>query len=187
MALNNETYAPEHMLGERTRFRQWATASVLIAVLAVLASFAVAPLVYFCATQPFNNEIVKVIADYFAHLSDPSFALKAHNDVWKTSIMAGIFCAGGSLITGMFIGGMVFISSPFLNVEATHGLIKWATDRDIERMEKRGQIGINGGYVGVLGKWKNGRYLRLIEPISVSCPAPPGSGKCLHPEEPVLM
>src|SRR3546814_9993919 len=44
-------------------------------------------------------------------------------------------------------------------------------------MEARRQIGIKGGYVGILGRWKGGKYIRLIEPISVACSAPPGTGK----------
>src|SRR3546814_14622582 len=59
----------------------------------------------------------------------------------------------------------------------THGDVRWAVDKDIQRMEARRQIGIKGGYVGILGRWKGGKYIRLIEPISVACSAPPGTGK----------
>ena len=67
----------------------------------------------------------------------------------------------------------------------------WCDETALRQMEDRRQVGIRGGKMLNLGVWPKGLRaglpVQLIESLSVLCLAPPGTGKSLHPDEPVLM
>ena len=68
---------------------------------------------------------------------------------------------------------------------------RWCTQADMREMEANQQVGITGGNLVALGRWigglRDGEMIQMIETLSVLCLAPPGTGKCLGPEEWVLM
>lgn len=177
MSTPESAFSPDHMHSEHDRWVMWATASVVTGFLVFVILFALAPLIHWLSGQPLNIVVWNHATSYLAQLGNPNFVLSQHNVLWKASWMTGFTAAIAPMIAGGFVAGIAFAASPFKPHDTIYGDVRWATDEDIRRMEKRRQIGIRGGYVGVLGKWKDGNFIRLIEPISVACSAPPGTGK----------
>ncbi|MBS7671552.1 type IV secretory system conjugative DNA transfer family protein [Croceicoccus gelatinilyticus] len=78
--------------------------------------------------------------------------------------------------------------NPFRLYDLIHGDARKGTLRDIRIMEDRDQVGIRGGRYLHLGLWPETKEpMRLIETLSTLVLAPPGTGKCLAPDEPVMM
>ena len=186
MAIQNETYSPQHMSSDKEKWTRWLIMTIAVGILSFAILFAFSPLAYWASGQTFNASSWGIAANYLAKITSPDFVTAAHSSIWKTNILTGILMTAVPFLASMFVAAIFFAACPYKNFEMTHGDVRWATDKDIRRMEARKQIGINGGYVGILGKWHNGEYIRLIEPISVACSAPPGTGKCLGLDVPVM-
>lgn len=177
MSIQNETYSPQHMSSEKEKWTRWLITTIAIGVVSFCVFAALSPLIYWASAQTFNAESWGHTAEYLSQVTSPNFVAKQHSFIWHQNILTGIITIATPFLGAMFIGAIFFAACPYKNFEMTHGDVRWATDKDIRRMEARRQIGIRGGYVGILGKWTNGDYIRLIEPISVACSAPPGTGK----------
>lgn len=175
------------MKSDKDKWTMWLIMSIAIGVVSFLCLASVVPFFWWAVDQPLNSTNWGYALSYFDKIGSPGFILDQHNAIWKQSWMAGFITFFSSALIAMFIAAIIFAACPYESFEMPYGHVKWAEDADIHKMEKRKQIGIDGGYVGVLGKWNNGQYIKLIETISVACSAPPGTGKCLHPDEPVLM
>src|SRR3546814_15833297 len=80
------------------------------------------------------------------------FIAEAHNALWHLHWKAGMTVAGTSLLSALFVSAIFYAVCPYRSFEMTHGNVRWAVDKDIQRMEARRQIGIKGGYVGILGR-----------------------------------
>lgn len=187
MSIHSESYSPEHMRSEKERWTQWVIGTIALGIISFCLIFALSPLVYWAAEHSFNQQSWAVTSDYLQKIGQPDFIGQAHTSLWQHHWLSGATVAGGSFLAALFIAAIFFALCPYSSFEKTHGDVRWAVDKDIRRMEARRQIGVKGGYVGILGKWKDGSYIRLIEPISVACSAPPGTGKCLGLDVPVLM
>lgn len=177
MAIQNETYSPQHMSSDKEKWTRWLIMTIAVGIFAFTLMFAFAPLAYWASGQTFNASSWSIAANYLSNITSPDYVTNAHSNVWNANVLTGILLTAVPFLSAMFVAAIVFAACPYKNFEMTHGDVRWATDKDIRRMEARRQIGIRGGYVGILGKWGNGEYIRLIEPISVACSAPPGTGK----------
>lgn len=177
MAIQSETFSPEHMRSEKERWTQWVIATIALGVLSFCLFFAVSPLIYWATERSFDVNAWRWTTEYLDHVGEPNYIMGAHSALWKLHWKAGLSTFGISFLSSLFIAAIFYAICPYKSFEMTHGDVRWAIDKDIRRMEERRQIGIKGGYVGILGKWKDGSYIRLIEPISVACSAPPGTGK----------
>jgi type IV secretion system protein VirD4 len=177
MSIQSETYSPEHMSADKEAWTKWVIATIAIGIVSFCFFGMISPLAYWASGQSFDAMSWKETYSYFAKITEPEFIVKAHNSVWHLSAMTGIIVFAVPLLCALFVSAIFYAMCPYKNFEMTHGDVRWAVDADIRRMEARRQIGIKGGYVGILGKWKDGQYIRLIEPISVACSAPPGTGK----------
>ena len=177
MTIQSETYAPKHMTSDARNFTMWLimTFAVGITTFAIVASLA--PLVWWASGRPFDIATWDQIYHYLAQLGSPGFIAHAHSSLWHHHWMTGFGAFFGSGLIAMFVAAIVYAACPYQNFDKTGGDKRWAVDKDIRRMEARKQIGIIGGTIGVLGKWHDGRMIRLIETISVACSAPPGTGK----------
>lgn len=177
MSIQSETFSPEHMSSEKERWTQWVIATIALGIISFVLLLAIAPLIYWASERAFDQSALQAVYHYFERIGQPDFVLQAHNSLWHLHWKAGLSVFGMSLLAALFISAIFYALCPYKSFEMTHGDVRWAVDSDIRRMEDRKQIGIRGGYVGILGKWKDGKYIRLIEPISVACSAPPGTGK----------
>ncbi|WP_165356653.1 type IV secretory system conjugative DNA transfer family protein [Sphingosinicella sp. BN140058] len=165
------------MRREKDLWVRWLVATIALGIFSFCLFMAVAPLVYWAMERSFDQTAWRWTADYLSHLGEPNYIANAHSSLWKLHWEAGFACFGVSFLSALFVAAIFYAVCPYKSFEMTHGDVRWAVDKDIRRMEGRRQIGIRGGYVGILGKWKDGKYIRLIEPISVAIPAPPGAGK----------
>lgn len=177
MSIQSETYSPEHMRSEKEGWTKWVIGTIALGIFTFCLLIAVSPLIYWASDNSFNQQSWREAANYLSHLGEPNFIANAHNALWHMHWKAGMTVAGTSLLTALFVSAIFYAICPYRSFEMTHGDVRWAVDQDIQRMEARRQIGIKGGYVGILGRWRGGKYIRLIEPISVACSAPPGTGK----------
>lgn len=177
MSISSESFSPEHMRSEKERWTQWVIGTIALGIISFCLLFAISPLIYWAAEQSFNQQSWAVAVDYLSKIGQPNFIGEAHNSLWQHHYLSGFWVAGGSFLIALFIAAIFYSLCPYSSFEKTHGDVRWAIDKDIRRMEKRKQIGIKGGNIGILGKWKNGKFIRLIETISVACSAPPGAGK----------
>lgn len=177
MSIQSETYSPEHMRSEKENWTKWVIGTVALGIFTFCALLAVSPLIYWASGNSFSQQSWQEAANYLSHIGEPDFIAKAHNALWQLHWKAGFTVFGVSALSSLFVSAIFYAVCPYRSFEMTHGDVRWAVDKDIKFMEARRQIGIKGGYVGILGKWTSGKYIRLIEPISVACSAPPGTGK----------
>lgn len=177
MSIQSETYSPIHMRAEKDAWTKWVIATIVLGIISFCLLYAVAPLAYWAREQKMTASTAAIAFDYLTHVPDPQYVLHVHSTVWMHHWMSGLTVTAGPLLISLFISAMFYAACPYEPFEKTHGNTRWATDKDIRKMEKRRQIGIRGGFLGVLGKWTNGQYIRLVETISVACSAPPGTGK----------
>lgn len=177
MSIQSETYSPEHMSSEKENWTKWVIATIALGIVSFCTFAAFSPLIYWASGQRFDATSWKQAALYISHAANPGFIAHAHNSIWHLGVLTGLVVFAVPLLCALFVSAIFYALCPYKNFEMTHGDVRWAVDADIRRMESRRQIGIRGGYVGILGKWKDGQYIRLIEPISVACSAPPGTGK----------
>lgn len=186
MSIQSETYSPQHMSSEKDNWTKWLISTIALGVFVFCLFAAVAPLIYWASDKAFDVTSWAAVTSYFDQALNPDFIGQQHTLIWKQNVMTGIITIATPFLAALFVAAIFFAACPYKNFQMTHGDVRWATDVDIRRMEARRQIGIRGGYVGILGKWTNGDYIRLIEPISVACSAPPGTGKCLGLEVPIM-
>lgn len=177
MSIQSETYSPQHMSSEKDNWTKWLISTIALGVFVFCLFAAVAPLIYWASDKAFDVTSWAAVTSYFDQALNPDFIGQQHTLIWKQNVMTGIITIATPFLAALFVSAIFFAACPYKNFQMTHGDVRWATDVDIRRMEARRQIGIRGGYVGILGKWTNGDYIRLIEPISVACSAPPGTGK----------
>lgn len=177
MSIQSETYSPQHMSSEKDNWTKWLISTIALGVFVFCLFAAVAPLIYWASDKAFDVTSCAAVTSYFDQALNPDFIGQQHTLIWKQNVMTGIITIATPFLAALFVAAIFFAACPYKNFQMTHGDVRWATDVDIRRMEARRQIGIRGGYVGILGKWTNGDYIRLIEPISVACSAPPGTGK----------
>lgn len=177
MSIQSETYSPQHMSSEKDNWTKWLISTIALGVFVFCLFAAVAPLIYWASDKAFDVTSWAAVTSYFDQALNPDFIGQQHTLIWKQNVMTGIITIATPFLAALFVAAIFFAACPYKNFQMTHGDVRWATDVDIRRMEARRQIGIRGGYVGILGKWTNGDYIRLIEPISVACSAPPGTGK----------
>jgi type IV secretion system protein VirD4 len=177
MSIQSETYSPQHMSSEKDNWTKWLITTIALGVFAFCVFAAFAPLIYWASDKAFDVTSWAAVSSYFDQMLSPDFIGQQHTLIWKQNVMTGIITIATPFLAALFVAAIFFAACPYKNFQMTHGDVRWATDVDIRRMEARRQIGIRGGYVGILGKWTNGDYIRLIEPISVACSAPPGTGK----------
>jgi type IV secretion system protein VirD4 len=177
MSIQSETYSPQHMSAEKEMWTKWLIATIAIGIVVFCFFGAFSPLIFWLSDKSFEASTWNAASNYISQMSDPNFVGHQHTLIWKANVMTGMIAIATPFLGALFVSAIFFAACPYKNFEMTHGDVRWATDKDIRRMEARRQIGIKGGYVGILGKWTNGDYIRLIEPISVACSAPPGTGK----------
>jgi len=177
MSIQSETYSPQHMSAEKEKWTKWLIATIAIGIVVFCFFGAFSPLIFWLSDKSFEAATWNAAASYMSKMSDPNFVGHQHTLIWQANVMTGMIAIATPFLGALFVSAIFFAACPYKNFEMTHGDVRWATDKDIRRMEARRQIGIKGGYVGILGKWTNGDYIRLIEPISVACSAPPGTGK----------
>lgn len=177
MSIQSETYSPQHMSAEKEKWTKWLIATIAIGIVVFCTFGAFSPLIYWLSDKAFEASTWNAASNYMSKMGDPNFVGHQHTLIWQANVMTGMIAIATPFLGALFVSAIFFAACPYKNFEMTHGDVRWATDKDIRRMEARRQIGIKGGYVGILGKWTNGDYIRLIEPISVACSAPPGTGK----------
>ncbi len=177
MSIQSETYSPQHMSAEKEKWTKWLIATIAIGIVVFCTFGAFSPLIFWLSDKSFEASTWNAASNYMSKMSDPNFVGHQHTLIWQANVMTGMIAIATPFLGALFVSAIFFAACPYKNFEMTHGDVRWATDKDIRRMEARRQIGIKGGYVGILGKWTNGDYIRLIEPISVACSAPPGTGK----------
>src|SRR3546814_6552987 len=165
MSIQSETYSPEHMRSEKEGWTKWVIGTIALGIFTFCALIAVSPLIYWASETTFNQNSWAEASAYLARIGEPNFIAEAHNALWHLHWKAGMTVAGTSLLSALFVSAIFYAVCPYRSFEMTHGDVRWAVDKDIQRMEARRQIGIKGGYVGILGRWKGGKYIRLIEPI----------------------
>lgn len=177
MGIQSETYSPEHMSSEKDKWTQWLIASIAIGIISFCAFGALSPLIYWASGVQFDVNSWRYTSEYLSQVTNPGFVTHAHDSIFHMSVMSGLIAVMVPFLCALFVGGIFFALCPYRSFDMIYGDVRWAVDKDIRRMEARRQIGIRGGYVGILGKWNGNEYIRLIEPISVACSAPPGTGK----------
>ena len=81
--------------------------------------------------------------------------------------------------TSLFLTLLIFTSTGRL--KGQYGTSKWATNRDVKKMELFADSGI------ILGMTSNGRFIRTSDPLSILVLAPPGTGKTVGVAVPNLL
>lgn len=184
----NTSFIPDHMTSQKSMFQVWTTMSVLLFMAIFGAGFVVSPIIYAEFGKPLNAASWGEFSIYMGKaLTSIDYVTGAHSQVWSSNMLAGLACLIVPLLFALLVSGIFFASCPYRNIDMIYGDVRWAGEADFRAMEKRKQVGIRGATLGILGKTEQGEPVRLIETISATCVAPPGSGKCLHPDEPVLM
>ena len=97
------------------------------------------------------------------HLQAPFYLAKLYKLTWPAQLKWSYF----GVFTILFIG---LIFNPFRDSYKIHGNARFAGERDIKDMGLRALEGM------ILGS-KNGKWLRMDQPLSVLIYAPPGTGK----------
>lgn len=186
-------YLPEHMTeGQRKHYR-WLGTTAAIALPLAGATTLCTPLFRWVLDQPFNQRTLDGVGSFvgkvfggdifsmnYAFVMDPYYggfgALKAYLGVALASTV--VYMAPALL-------------NPYLRQVMKGGFADWCDDKTLEEMEKRQQVGIKGGHLMALGRWpkgpRKGEMVMMIETLSALCLAPPGTGKCLGPDELVMM
>ena len=185
MSIHSETFSPEHMNSDKENWTKWVIGTIALGIVTFCLLAAISPLAFWASAQPFTAKTWGVTADYLSKMFDPGFVAHAHSSVWHINLLTGFMTIAVPFLASIFVAAMFYAMCPYQNFEKTGGDVRWAVDADIRRMEKRKQIGIepvddldeHRMPFGVLGRWSDKRYIRLIETISLACSAPPGSGK----------
>jgi type IV secretion system protein VirD4 len=183
--MQSETFSPAHMNSDKEAWTKWVIGTIALGIVTFCLMAAVSPLIYWASSQGFSHSSWTITADYLSNAFKPGYVTHAHSSIWHINLLTGFMTLAVPFLASLFVAAIFYALCPYENFEKTGGDVRWAVDADIRRMEKRKQIGIepveelneHRKPFGVLGRWSDGRYIRLIETISLACSAPPGSGK----------
>ncbi|MBY0362973.1 MAG: type IV secretory system conjugative DNA transfer family protein [Phreatobacter sp.] len=201
------TDAPDHMTEEReARIRHIKGTVALTLIMGVIGFFAT-PLVVFILVSGANPspQTVSMIVDY-ARMTFSRDVWVPHHHMMINKDFIPIQMGWIPGTEDPFLKGITayaFIVSIFMIIGSLRHLTnrhkkfvmkadaRWCTEEDLKKMEARKQVGIKGGFLMSLGLWQTGlrknQPVRMIETLSALLLAPPGTGKCLGTDVPVLM
>jgi type IV secretory pathway TraG/TraD family ATPase VirD4 len=201
------TDAPDHMIEERKARIRHIKNTVIISLLMAVAGFFLTPLVVFIITSGANPspQTGKLIWDYVlitfsSNWEMPHKHMLTNNDFiplqmgWipgtEDPFLKGMTAYAFNITIFTIIGAMRHLTNRHKKF-VMKADARWCTEEDLVKMEERKQIGIKGGFLMSLGLWPTGlranQPVRMIETLSALLLAPPGTGKCLGPDVPVLM
>ena len=200
-AFSRETL-PSHMTEERDRHYRILYLSLSLALLLAIL---------FPLYAPLNEALFhRIVTHRFSLSSAWALLVRYNTDVvtlnFHDMFIASGYFAGfangnfdvtpitklmGWLLFGSFLGFTPQFFNKHKKIILKAGYADWCDDDALKQMEARKQVGIAGGRLMTLGRWqgreRKGQMVQMIETLSSLCLAPPGTGKCLHPDEPVLM
>lgn len=180
-------FIPDHMTEGRTAFRKWLAITTIIAITSSAIAILYTPFIVWSLshllTYGFNITFVEGFSSYSKAILS-GHVIQIHSDFVYSGSLAGlysIFWYIGIGLLSILITMIPQLFNPYDSIAMKDGDAKWASEQDLERMEKRNQVGIKGGYLLTLGKWTHGRnrgkFVRMIESLSALLLAPPGTGK----------
>lgn len=190
-------HIPDHMREEQLAHVRWRNNAIAAMALSAIFAGLLTPVLWYAATHPFRIQTWNGVLSFFSLVGQGKL-LHIHL-LFAQSFGPGVFSViGGTLLaycSCMFIailpGGIAALFNPNQNLAFKQGQASWADEEALQAMEKREQVGIKGGFLMALGRWpsgkRKGQMVQMIETLSCLCLAPPGTGKCLGPDELVMM
>lgn len=179
---------PSHYGSEKQKGTIIIMVGVFTSIFLFIHLIQLAPVLSYIITTDFNKDSWSVISLAFSNfysMSSFTSGVKYNYSIDQTLIIILLFVF---TILSVIPAVLALVLNPYRLYDLIHGDAKNGSIKDIREMETRGQIGIKGGKYLHLGLWpKSGESLRMIETLSALVLAPPGTGKCLSPKEPVLM
>jgi len=179
---------PTHFSNEKNKGMAIIAGGALASFVLLIHTLQLAPIAAYAFSVPFDQQAWDVLRSAFGSFYDVKVFIAGVQYAYSLNQTIAI----GSIILFLLIGLLPVIIAaslnPFRLYDLIHGDARNGVLADIRMMEERGQVGIDGGKYLHLGIWpQTGESLRLIETLSCLVLAPPGTGKCLAPHEPVMM
>ncbi len=183
---------PEHMDEERVKHVRWRNACVALMLFLGIGAFLLTPVIYYSIYSALHGGYR--LQTWLLSVDFLKRALHGEIVVLHLSFASRMFTGGPfSVIGGILFAylicilpailpaGIAAILNPYTNISYKQGYAAWADEAALEQMEARKQIGIEGGFLGALGRWtsgkRKGQMVQMIETLSLLCLAPPGTGK----------
>jgi hypothetical protein len=186
-------YLPEHMTESQRKHYRWLGTTAVIGLPLAFGTTLCTPLFRWLIDQPLNQKTLDGVGAFFARVAGGD--IFSMNYAFVVSPNYGGFDALKAYLGVAFVSTVVYMApallNPYLRQVMKGGFADWCDDETLEEMETREQVGIKGGHLMALGRWpkgkRKGQMVMMIETLSALCLAPPGTGKCLGPDELILM
>lgn len=179
---------PTHFSDEKNKAMMVMGGGAFASLILFIHLIQFAPILAWVPTQEFDGKTWQMILNFFGGYYDPKKFIAGMKFAWAENNLYTIVATMCTVLLSAIPLIVAMALNPFRSFDLIHGDARRGTLRDIREMERRKQVGINGGRYLTLGQWPaNKQPVRLIETLSVLVLAPPGTGKSLAPHEPVLM
>ena len=168
---------PEHVRQERNRSLIWGGITNMGVLLIWVTIIGIGPVIGWASGRPLNRYTMESVARYMEGLW-PNPWYQMSNWYWGEGPGTPIGLILW-MVTAFFMAGLVAVVmhklNPYRRILMIHGDARFADARDIAAMDRGKQIGPSGKYTH-LGNFK-GKAIRLIETLTITAIAPPGTGK----------
>ena len=179
---------PSHYSSEKNAGYAIIGIGALVSIILLVHTVQLAPILAWASVQPYNAQTWETVTSAFGSYYNPKMTMMGFKAAWNTSATSTIIATVLMFMIGLFPLLFAKIKNPHRLFDLHHGDARYGRLDDVAKMESRRQVGIKGGRFLHLGLWpRTDREMKLIETLSVLVLAPPGTGKCLAPHEPVLM
>jgi type IV secretion system protein VirD4 len=183
---------PGHMDEERIAHIKWRNRALALMLLLGIVAFLLTPVIYYSIYTAIHTgyryETWLMTVRFFQRAMQGELVV-LHLSFAQKMFTGGPFSVIGGVLFAYLIcvfpailpGGIVALLNPHTNLSHKQGYAAWADDAVLKQMEDRKQVGIEGGFLGALGRWpsgkRKGQMVQMIETLSLLCLAPPGTGK----------
>jgi len=179
---------PSHYGSEKQKGMGVIAAGMFASAFLLIHLVQMAPIASYAIGSEFTQATWGVVKSAMAHFYSMEVFLAGTKIAYAQNAVITITCFFVFVGIAVLPAVLALALNPFRTFDLHQGDAKYGTMTDIKMMEAREQVGIRGGKYLHLGLWpKTGESMRLIETLSALVLAPPGTGKCLSPKEPVLM
>lgn len=191
------TDAPDHMMLERKLRHRHIYQTLILATIGAAIALYGTPLLVWIYNQhmPFGPRALNAAGAYASTLWGPDPWAPHRVMVNQTGFVPGFLSILPGedspqlrvFLTYLTVGmttatiiGLRQLTNPYRRMLMKQDA-SWCDAPTLRAMEQRQQVGIRKGYLMSLGKWvggvRHGQEVRMIEPLSCLCLAPPGTGK----------
>lgn len=183
---------PDHMDLERVAHVRWRNRALALMLFLGVGAFLLTPVIYYSIYTALHTgyryETWLLTQRFFARMMQGEIVV-LHLSFAQKMFTGGPFSVIGGILFAYLMcvfpailpGGILALLNPHTNLSHKQGFAGWADDAVLKQMEDRKQVGIEGGFLGALGRWpagkRKGQMVQMIETLSLLCLAPPGTGK----------